>query len=358
MVKGPARVAAHGECAVLGADVSNSIVHVKSGKALPFEPGRNCRLRARLGRAGRFWLASSAAAGTSIWRDASNQVLAGLRVRAQEVPFVVMVAGESDSGKSTFCTFIANLALAEGMSLCIVDGDIGQGDLAPPAAIGAAVLRQPVVDLRDATASIFEFVGTISSAGLEHLIASRLKSICQRASGFAPMMIVNTDGYASDGGAAYKRVIADQLQPDAIVCIGENKPLAEALESGAWQLIPARSSDIAQKSRTERRWRRYDQFLRFSGDGRVKKAKESLHFTYLDTAFSVGDLGSIPFIKSAGTIEDLFVGLGIGGLTSGFGVIRRVNGRHIEIQTDLQEFDTVQLSNIRIVNRRAEQITV
>jgi polynucleotide 5'-hydroxyl-kinase GRC3/NOL9 len=77
-----------------------------------------------------------------------------------------MLAGGSDTGKSTLSTYLANVALAHGARPCMIDGDIGQGDLAPPAAIGAAALFRQVTDLREVSSSMFEFVGSISPAGV------------------------------------------------------------------------------------------------------------------------------------------------------------------------------------------------
>ncbi|MGI0020756.1 MAG: Clp1/GlmU family protein, partial [Nitrososphaera sp.] len=125
MVRGPATVGVKGLCRVLGMDVSGRQVAVRAGKALPFEPGPDCAL----GIDGEAWSADPLTAGTAMWKNVA-QKLSGCRV--------VMVVGEVGAGKSTFCTYLANVAIGRGITPCITDGDIGQGDLAPPAAMGAA----------------------------------------------------------------------------------------------------------------------------------------------------------------------------------------------------------------------------
>ncbi|MGI0049360.1 MAG: Clp1/GlmU family protein, partial [Nitrososphaera sp.] len=210
MVKGPATVVVDGACHVLGSDVSGRTIKIRAGKALPFEPSGRCRLRAKLGRGGRIWLADPTAAGTSIWRGIAQQVSA-LEGRKK-----IMLAGDTDTGKSTLSAYLANVAFEHNLTPCIVDGDIGQGDLAPPASVGVAALSMQVTDLRDVSASMFEFVGNTSPAGFERLVAKKLRSLLERAGPLGDIRIVNTDGYVRNGGISYKLMIAGELQPDVI----------------------------------------------------------------------------------------------------------------------------------------------
>ena len=59
------------------------------------------------------------------------------------------MSGETDTGKSTLATYIMNKAFKKGYRPGIIDADIGQGDLAPPNAIGAAVVTEQVTDQPD-----------------------------------------------------------------------------------------------------------------------------------------------------------------------------------------------------------------
>src|SRR5688500_17831705 len=121
MVRGPATVGVEGRCSVLGMDVSGRQVAVRAGKALPFEAAQDCTLDID----GEAWSADPSTAGTAMWKNVAQKILSGCSV--------VMVAGGVDAGKSTFCTYLANAAISRGITPCVIDGDIGQGDLAPPA---------------------------------------------------------------------------------------------------------------------------------------------------------------------------------------------------------------------------------
>lgn len=357
MVKGPARVFVKGACHVLGSDVSGQIVKVRSGKALPFEPRNQfCRLHAQLGYGAKLWWADPKQAGISMWRTLSDQVLT-LAAKKKAIT-TVMLVGDTDTGKSTLSIYLANMAIRNGLIPSIIDGDIGQGDLAPPTAIGAAVLSKQLVDLRDVNASQFEFIGGISPIGFESLIAKKLRSILDRirTSSLANICIVNTDGYVRNSGLQYKAMIAEELQPDAVICLGENVELFERQrqhKAVSYQILCARRSSHVYKSRFERLNRRLDQFLRFVGHGSSIAKLSNIKFDYMNELFSPTDLFNQPPSKwrlETESMGGMFVGLGSNGSVIGFGVIINVDlgNNIIHTQTNINSFDTTFLSNLRL----------
>ncbi|AFU59864.1 GTPase or GTP-binding protein-like protein [Candidatus Nitrososphaera gargensis Ga9.2] len=355
MIKGPATVTVDGACDVLGSDVSGKTITVRAGKALPFEPRGRCRLRARLGRGGSMWLADPAKAGVSLWRGITQELtdLVGNKKTT------VMLVGETDTGKSTLSVYLANVMLNRGLVPCIVDGDIGQGDLAPPTSIGAAVLPRQVTDLRDVDASLFEFVGSTSPAGFDRFVAKKLRSILDRVGPLGDTCIVNTDGYASDGGIQYKLMIASELQPDAIVCIGDNPELLGAFQGGPWQVLHATPSGQASKSRYERASRRLDQFLRYVGSGSHAVELSRIKFVYMDRLFSPSEILRPPIVQlEPENLKRMFVGLGSAGQIVGFGIITGITPHSIFVQTDVGSFDRIYLGNIRLSRDRAVEVRI
>ena len=357
MIKGPAKVVVKGACYVLGRDVSGQTVKVRAGKALPFEPSnRWCRLHARLGYGARLWWAEPKQAGTSMWFNLAQKV-SNLGSRRKTT---VMLVGDTDTGKSTLAIYLANIAIRHGLVPSIIDADVGQGDLAPPTAIGAAVLSKQVVDLRDVNTSLFEFVGGISPVGFEELIAKKLKSMLDRTSLLADICIVNTDGYVRDGGVQYKAMIAEELQPDAVISLGENMELFDMWHKDAsWQILRAWSSDQAYKSRFERFNRRLDQFLRYIGNGYSIVKLSQVKFNYMNRLFSPSNLFQLPIKQlEPNNMTGMFVGLGSNGNVMGFGVIINVNqyDSTLHIQTNINSFDTIYLSNIRMSSDRIMEV--
>lgn len=356
MIKGPAKVVVKGACHVLGSDVSGQTVKVRAGKALPFEPSNRCRLQAWLGHGARLWWADPKQAGTSMWYSLAQQVCA----LAASKKTTVMLVGDTDTGKSTLAIYLANMAIRRGLVPTVIDGDIGQGDLAPPTAIGAAVLSKQVVDLRDVnTTNLFEFVGSISPIGFEGLIAKKLGSILDRIDPITNICIVNTDGYVKSGGLQYKAMIAEELQPDVVICLGENVLLLDRSKIRSSQILLASSSSQAYKSRLERLSRRLDQFLRYVGNGSYIAKLSQVKLDYMSKLFSPSDLFQT-LIKQLEpeNMTGMFVGLGSNGCVLGFGVIINISPGSgiIQIQTNFNSFDTIYLGNVRLSSDRIMEV--
>jgi polynucleotide 5'-hydroxyl-kinase GRC3/NOL9 len=389
MVKGPARVFVKGACHVLGKNVSGQTVKVRAGKALPFEPAGMCRLQARLGWGGRLWWADSREAGTSMWHSLVENVFAltaANKKKNSTTTTTIMLVGDTDTGKSTLAIYLANMAIRMGFVPSVIDGDIGQGDLAPPTAIGAAVLSKQVVDLRDVDVNkntdthLFEFIGSLSPAGFEGLIAKKLRSMLDRTSPLADICIVNTDGYVRDSGVQYKEMMAEELQPDIVICLdndadkdydggndGDSGRLFDGEEHmvGSWQILRARSSSQTYKSRLERLNRRLDQFLRYVGNGSSIADLSLVKFNYMNKLFSPSDLIQPPIKQlEHENMRGMFVGLGSNGIVTGFGIITDVNpcnnssSNSIHIRTNINSFDTIYLSNIRLSSDRIMEIWI
>jgi polynucleotide 5'-hydroxyl-kinase GRC3/NOL9 len=293
-----------------------------------------------------------------MWRSLSEQVFA-LAANKKAVTTIILV-GDTDTGKSTLSIYLANMAIRNGLIPSIIDGDIGQGDLAPPTAIGAAVLSKQLVDLRDVNASQLEFIGGLSPVGFETLIAKKLRSILDRirTSSLTNICIVNTDGYVRDSGVEYKSMIVKELQPDAIICLGENVALFDRQQQQqhygeSCQILRTSRSSQVYKSRLERLNRRLDQFLRYVGHESSIAKLSQIKFDYMNKVFSPSDLFNQPPTKQlkAENMSGMFVGLGSSNYVIGFGVIINVNLGNdiILIQTNINSFDTIYLSNVRLL---------
>jgi len=151
--------------------------------------------------------------------------------------------------------------------------------------------------------------------------------------------------------------LAKELRPDAIVCLGENVPLFHELGSGPWQVLRAKASSQAYKSRTERIGRRLDQFIRHIGDRSASADLEQTRFVYMDRIFLSHEILQPPIKQlEPENMAGMFVGLGSGNGIEGFGVIASMTSDKLHIQTDVQAFNIVYLSNIRLNRDTAAEI--
>jgi polynucleotide 5'-hydroxyl-kinase GRC3/NOL9 len=324
-------------------DVSDRTLNVRAGRVLPFEHFSGCKLVMEGGEA---WQAEPSRAGTAMWAGLVDRIL-GMSKRH----LVVMIVGTTDTGKSTLSTYLANRAIERGILPCIIDGDMGQGDLAPPTALGAALVREQVIDLRDIEAGFYEFVGSVSAAGCERLVVAKMKSLISRTWRISRLHIINTDGYVADGGLAYKRMLARAVAPNVIVSLGPDG-LAPFLSRGRWLFLHARSSGQAAKTRSDRLGRRMDQFMRHVGEGRVSVPAEKQGFVYRARSISFANVIQ-HFLPES--IQGMFVGLGRRGAVAGFGIIEGLDDR-LHIQTGVQDFDTIYLSNVALRNGREQKL--
>ena len=341
MVRGPAIVSIKGFCRVLGCKVSNSSIIVKEGKTLPFEPSNGCALEVETLDGGDYWTANPNVAGTKMWQQAADRIC---RIAQEKKSLVVLVLGNADAGKTTFVTFLSNSLLAGGHAPCVVDADLGQGDLAPPGVIGTAVVESQIVDLRnlDPDRTSYEFVGSLSPPGFEEIIIKRIASSLESAQRLIKegIFVINTDGYITNGGIRYKFQMAEKLRPDVIVCLGRTNTLNAALKKISTRVIRARSSPFAIKSRAQRIARRRAQFSRFVGSNYVTKQLCDIRLCFRDELF-----GSETLVEfSTGS----FLGLSSKSRLVGFGFLHKLEPDSIVIQTSVpaESFDVVLLSDI------------
>jgi polynucleotide 5'-hydroxyl-kinase GRC3/NOL9 len=134
---------------------------------------------------------------------------------------VMLLVGETDSGKSTLAAVLANAALASGRRAAVVDADVGQSSIGPPACVGMA-MPTAQFDSWDALApGRIDFVGACSPAG--HLLqaatsTAALVGAAREAS--CETIIVDTTGMVSGGLARALKVAKIRLtDPDVIVAL-------------------------------------------------------------------------------------------------------------------------------------------
>ena len=135
--------------------------------------------------------------------------------------------GGTDVGKTTFTRLLANRLVEAGCPPAILDADLGQSEIGPPACVGIAFCDAPVLGLSDLKPLALAFVGSTSPPGylLEHVAAMR--RLADMAEGRP--LIVDTSGYLRGAGARRLNQIAfDLLSPVHVVALqrrGELEPI-------------------------------------------------------------------------------------------------------------------------------------
>lgn len=137
------------------------------------------------------------------------------------------VLGERDQGKSTFCRVLLQRLAASGAAAWLLDADVGQKMIGPPACVTLAEQgAEGGLKLRR-----IRFVGETNPAlamPATVAAAARLSRVEDEA-----RLVVNTSGLVAGPGFALKRWTLDALDPELIVSVGQSEALDAVLATQA-----------------------------------------------------------------------------------------------------------------------------
>jgi polynucleotide 5'-hydroxyl-kinase GRC3/NOL9 len=149
----------------------------------------------------------------------------------QAKPATAMVLGTTDSGKTSFCTYLINKLTGQKKKIAVLDGDLGQSDVGPPCTVSYALVTKPITDLFNLQAKNAIFIGATSPDGAVDKVIESLSQLKKEILGSDPdYVVVNSDGWV-DGEEAvkYKIQLVEKINPDAIFCIQQKDELAPLL---------------------------------------------------------------------------------------------------------------------------------
>ncbi len=201
-------------------------------------------------------------AGLEVWDDTIRQIVSD--------GGVALLIGAPDTGKTTFCRRAALAAIQAGRRAAIVDADVGQSEIGPPACVSVAIADAPFERLSDLDPVHSAFVGAISPryATLEHL-AAVCRSVHVAGSLGAHLILCDTTGFAR-GPAARRLKSAKEfaIRPDHVIELtrrASRHPRADADDGASrprrFHTLPVPAC-IALKPPTMRASRREHRFLK------------------------------------------------------------------------------------------------
>ena len=129
----------------------------------------------------------------------------------------ILLFGETDTGKSSFAAWLVNRL--DGKK-CVIDADIGQADIAHPAAMGIGIAEK-CITIADVPMLDGVFVGTTSPTGREARCLRGFAKLVEMAKG--DWIITDTTGWTRGRRARnYKLAKIEIFKPDVIICLGES----------------------------------------------------------------------------------------------------------------------------------------
>ena len=251
LVDGPASVSLlSGQISILGAPfkIGEKII-IRDGKRVPLGVRRKAAFNLMLGEGASFKEIDGGPVPSS-WENAAKEVL------SLKKPVTVMVVGGVDSGKTSFCTFLANGALKKKWKTGVIDADLGQSDVGPPSTIGFNFITEPVKDLFEIKAENAYFVGLTSPSGAVNRVIEGLTELKSRVmEADVDFLIINTDGWVDGEDATkYKIQLTERVSPSVVVGIrqgDELTPILTALKET--KVLAVDSPQLVQRRNREKR---------------------------------------------------------------------------------------------------------
>jgi polynucleotide 5'-hydroxyl-kinase GRC3/NOL9 len=370
LVSGPASVRKfEGEVYCLGRKVRDYPVIVRKGRVLPFETPKYASVKLLLGSEASYEFQTENI-GCKIWE---NDVKKHVDSFGKEIKKILILGG-TDSGKTTLTSYLSNLATEKKLNVGIIDGDVGQADLTPPAFIGSKIIKEEIFDLRDVVADNIYPVGIINIAGFERYVIKGIIDSLNYVKD-SDLIIINTDGYVDNGGIEYKLNLAKEVNPDLIfVTSGNNlaKTFAEKFGNKIEVLKQPVGINKSKIIRIARREMQYSRYLVMAEKSTANLNEVKIGFLgikfdgeYHSTIFSsyeeiiIFDSTNKKIGISTKAFEKMFVGIEKEGKIKGFGVIDHIYQDKLRIRTPLKPpFETIWLSNIKLTDMGERKIKV
>ena len=179
----------------------------------------------------------------------------------------VMVLGKTDSGKTSFIKLLAQYLARRNRKVGIIDLDIGQSTLGPPATIGMGILDKESLKKRIIPVRYMVFIGSTSPGKcVDRFLAKvyQLYCLCQREK--VDTLLVDTTGLVLGSLGVYLKCnLIEKIDPAIIVALQfdqESEPILQV-----FGLQPSRQifrikpfPNISEKNWWERKKRREKQF--------------------------------------------------------------------------------------------------
>ncbi|HUL30542.1 MAG TPA: Clp1/GlmU family protein [Thermodesulfobacteriota bacterium] len=277
----------------------------------------------------------------------------------REAKGVAMILGATDTGKSTLAKFLIFNLCQRGLKVALVDADIGQSFLGPPATIGLSLFRSdPDWRLLLSPPEIF-FVGSVTPEGHFPIHLKGVKRMVDKAASYgADVILVDTTGFVlGEGGRELKMRKIDSISPGFIFALQKSDELEPILapykDTPHLRILRLPLSErVKPRSMEERRIYRSDKFQEYFKHSPVQE----LDMERLQIEGEVLDPNGekLP-LDWALRINGLLIGLKDNNdETLALGLVKGLiaEKRRVRASTPLREIEratTIQLSSLKIL---------
>lgn len=186
---------------------------------------------------------------------------------------VTIVIGESDVGKTSLVTELANHLTGQVRRVAVVDADLGQSEIGPPMTIGLGRVRCRLARLGDAELVAMHFVGSTSPAReLDQTVLGTKRMVDRARDGRFERILIDTSGLVNGRlGHALKRAKIDAVRPDVLIALqreAECEDLLRRYDGGARAVMRLPAVDFGRRRPTVRSRHRQLAFERYFASAR------------------------------------------------------------------------------------------
>jgi len=152
-------------------------------------------------------------------------------IQEAKKPLKIMIVGGVDSGKTTLTVFLANELLSQGFRVAIVDSDIGQKGILPPALISLGFPEGIFTSMEEIRPIKHYFVGTITPNQFFGEMVTGVKLLVNEAiKRKADVVMTDTTGLVHGSGVELKRMKIEIVKPDLILALQRKDELEDILK--------------------------------------------------------------------------------------------------------------------------------
>ncbi|NOY64058.1 MAG: hypothetical protein GXO97_01450 [Nitrospirae bacterium] len=243
-----------------------------------------------------------------------------------------LLLGASDSGKTTLSWFLTESLLKAGKDVCLLDADIGQSTIGPPATVSLKFYHNQD-DLKSSSPDYMSFVGVFNPSKRIPQILRSIKVLFDIARKRASMqVIVDTTGLISgEIGFHLKTGKIKLIRPDYVIALQRDRELEHilsAIDEHRIIRVPV-SPHVKERTRQYRinyRNRRFKEY--FQGLHIHCLSLNEISLIYKDRIYKPSEI----FIK-----ENTVLGLNREeDITPGLGLFERIDSGRIFITTPLE----------------------
>ena len=277
----------------------------------------------------------------------------------EEEKGIAILLGATDTGKTTLAQFLISHLCRRGLKVGLVDADIGQSFLGPPATIGLSVFKShPDWEVILSPPEIF-FVGSTTPEGYFPIHLKGVKRMVDKVSSYGPdVILVDTTGFVlGEAGKELKRRKIDLILPRFILALQKDDELEPILgqykENALYKIfrLPL-SEQVRAKSMEERRTNRTNKFRHYF----KYSAVQELAIEEVQIEGEVLDPNGAPLpLDWALKLNSLLIGLkDENDDTLALGLIKNYFQEKKELRVftplkEIQKVKTVQLSSLRLL---------